>query len=62
MLFTVAWAIALVKLAFVPPIYFGKDPTEFYSTIGWGNTEMVGSLIVYWIIGVELVLLRRPNG
>ena len=56
-----AWAIALANLAFVPSIYFGKDPTAFYSAIGWGNTAMVGSLIIYWIIGVASVLLRRPK-
>jgi hypothetical protein len=56
-----AWAIALVNLAFVPSIYFGKDPTAFYSAIGWGNTALVGSLIIYWIIAVAIALLRRPN-
>jgi hypothetical protein len=55
-----AWAIALANLAFVPSIYFGKDPTEFYSAIGWGNTAFVGSLIVYWIIAAAVVLFRRP--
>lgn len=54
-----AWAIALVNLAFVPSIYFGKDPTAFYSAIGWGNTALVGSLITYWLIGVAIVLLRQ---
>jgi hypothetical protein len=53
-----AWAIALVNLVFVPSIYFGKDPTAFYSAIGWGNTAMVGSFIMYWIIAVAIV--RRP--
>ena len=56
-----AWAIALVNLAFVPSIYFGKDPTAFYSAIGWGNTALVGSLITYWLIGVAIVLLRQPK-
>jgi hypothetical protein len=56
-----AWAIALVNLAFVPSLYFGKDPTAFYSAIGWGNTAMVGSFIIYWIIAVAIVLLRPPK-
>lgn len=55
------WAIALINLAFVPSLYYGKDPTAFYSAIGWGNTALVGSLIVYWIIAVSIVLLRRPG-
>jgi hypothetical protein len=56
-----AWGIALINLAFVPSIYFGKDPTAFYSAIGWGNTAMVGSFIMYWIIAVSIALLRRPK-
>ena len=56
-----AWAIGLINLAFVPSVYFGKDPTAFYSAIGWGNTAVVGSLIAYWIIAVAIVLLRRPR-
>jgi hypothetical protein len=54
-----AWAISLVNLAFVPSIYFGKDPTALYSAIGWGNTALVGSLITYWLIAVAIVLLKR---
>lgn len=56
-----AWAIALANLAFIPSIYFGKDPTAFYSAIGWGNTAMVGSLVIYWIMAVAMMLLRRPE-
>jgi hypothetical protein len=57
-----AWAIALINLAFVPSVYFGKDPTAFYSAIGWGNTALVGSLIIYWIIGVAITMLKRAKG
>jgi hypothetical protein len=56
-----ACAIGLVNLAFVPSIFFGKDPTAFYSAIGWGNTALVGSLIVYWIIAVAITMLMRPK-
>lgn len=51
-------AIAVVNLAFVPSIYFGKDPTAFYSAIGWGNTALTGSLITYWIIAASIAMLR----
>ena len=54
-----AWVIAAANLAFVPSIYFGKDPTAFYSAIGWGNTALVGSLVVYWIMAVSVGLLWR---
>lgn len=56
-----AWAIALANLVFVRSVYFGKDPTAFYSAIGWGNTALVGSLIMYWIVAVAIVLLRKPT-
>ena len=56
------WAIALVNLAFVPSLYFGKDPTAFYSAIGWGNTALVGSFVIYWILAVAIVLAWRANG
>ena len=57
-----AWMIALANLVFVPSMYFGKDPTAFYSAVGWGNTAFIGSLIIYWIIAVAIVILRRAKG
>jgi hypothetical protein len=33
-----AYLIAAFNLFFVPSLYFGKDATQFYSAIGWGNT------------------------
>jgi hypothetical protein len=54
-----AYIIALIKLACIPSIYFGKDPSRFYSAIGWGNSALTASLILYWILAVSVVLLRQ---
>jgi hypothetical protein len=53
--------IAAINFAFVPTLFFGKDPTAFYSAIGWGNTALVGSLIVYWVIAASVVSLRQST-
>ena len=55
----VAYAIALVNLAFMPAMFFGTDPTQFYSAIGWGNSALVASFIGYWILAAGIMLLKR---
>jgi hypothetical protein len=47
-----ALAMGLLNAVFVPALYFGTDPGQFYSAIGWGNTALTGSLVVYWICAV----------
>jgi hypothetical protein len=56
-----AYAIALFNLVFVPSIYFGKDATQFYSALGWGNSAFCASFLAYWIVAVGISLLRRPR-
>jgi hypothetical protein len=56
-----AYGIALFNLAFVPSIYFGKDPARFYSAVGWGNTAFAASFILYWILVVGIIMLRQPR-
>jgi hypothetical protein len=56
-----AFVIAAFNLFFVPSIYFGKDATQFYSAIGWGNTAFCASFLAYWILAVGIALLRRPR-
>ncbi|WP_323180859.1 hypothetical protein [Streptomyces sp. NBC_01142] len=53
-----AYAVAAVNLAFVPSLYFGTDPADFYSAIGWGTTAVVASLLMYWILALSIHLLR----
>lgn len=60
----VAWSayfVALCNLAFVPSLFFGRDVTEFYSAIGWGNSALVGSLIAHWMLVAGIAALRRPH-
>jgi hypothetical protein len=54
-----AYAIALVNLAFVPSLYFGKDATEFYSALGWGNSAFTASFLGLWITAVGIILLSQ---
>ncbi|MER7952631.1 hypothetical protein ABTY59_35085 [Streptomyces sp. NPDC096079] len=32
-----AYAVALVNLAFVPSLFFGTDAADFYSAVGWAT-------------------------
>ena len=56
-----AYVIAAIDMVFVPSIYFGKDATQFYSAIGWGNSALVAALFGYWILAVGVTLLRKPR-
>jgi hypothetical protein len=54
-----AYFIALCNAAFIPSLFASTDVTKFYSTHGWGNSALCGSLIAYWTLGVGIALLRR---
>jgi len=58
------YVIALINLAFVPSLYFGTDPTDFYAVHSWANSAVTGSLLVYWMIAASIVLIvaRRARG
>lgn len=56
-----AYALALVHLVFVPSIYFGADPAQFYSAVGWGTTALVGSLFTYWVLAVGIVMIAKSR-
>ena len=53
------YLIAIINLIFVPSLYFGTDPTRFYSVHGWANSALTGSFLFYWIIASSIVLLRE---
>jgi hypothetical protein len=59
---TFGYVIAAVNLAFVPALFFGTDVTRFYSAYGWGNSALTGSLIIWWVLAVSVVLLRSTPG
>lgn len=56
-----AFAIALFNAAFVPSLYYGIDPSQFYSAHGWGNSAFAASFLMYWILAASLALLGRPK-
>jgi hypothetical protein len=51
------YVIALINLAFVPSLYFGTDPTEFYAVHSWANSAVTGSFLIYWVIAASIVLI-----
>ncbi|WOX23500.1 hypothetical protein [Streptomyces solicathayae] len=56
-----AYAVAIVNLAFVPSLFFGTDAADFYSAVGWGNTAMTAALVVYWALAVGITVLKRSS-
>jgi hypothetical protein len=56
-----AYGIALINVAFVPSLFFGREAATFYSAIGWGNSALVASLIGYWILAAGVVLLKQTR-
>ncbi|MEU0397578.1 hypothetical protein ABZ208_33385 [Streptomyces sp. NPDC006208] len=51
-----AYVVAAVNLAFVPSLFFGTDPADFYSAVGWGTTAVIASLQMYWVLAVSVRL------
>ncbi len=56
-----AYAIAVVNLAFVPSLYFGRDAAQFYSAVGWGNSALTASFFAYWMMACGIAMLRKPR-
>ncbi|MCX4692348.1 hypothetical protein [Streptomyces sp. NBC_01408] len=56
-----AYAVAVINLAFVPSLFYGTDAGDFYSAVGWGNTAMTAALIVYWALAVGIAALTRSS-
>jgi hypothetical protein len=56
-----AHGIALFNLAFVPSLYWGTDPAQFYSAIGWGTTAFAAVFLPYWMLAVGIVMIRQPR-
>jgi len=53
-----AYVLAAVNLAFVPAVYFGDDPADFYSAQGWGTTASMGAVWSIWTLAVSISTLR----
>ena len=50
--------LAAVNLAFVPSLFFGMDPANFYAANGWGSTASIGAVFMLWTGAVGLAVLR----
>ncbi|MFF3223965.1 hypothetical protein ACFYV7_14325 [Nocardia suismassiliense] len=55
-----AFGLAAIHLAFVPSMYFGNNPADFYAANGWGTTATTGGLTILWLLAVSVALLRVP--
>ncbi|MFG1793550.1 hypothetical protein [Nocardia sp. NPDC049149] len=55
-----AFALAAIQLVFVPSIFAGNDPANFYAANGWGTTASTGGLIILWILAISVTVLRTP--
>ncbi|MEV0768090.1 hypothetical protein [Nocardia salmonicida] len=53
-----SWALAAVNFAFVPSLFFGNVPAEFYAANGWGTTATVGGLTMLWLFAIGIALFR----
>ncbi|HEY3683632.1 MAG TPA: hypothetical protein VGL93_11360 [Streptosporangiaceae bacterium] len=56
-----ALALAAVNLAFVPSIFFGDDPADFYAANGWGTTALTGTLFMLWLLATSLATFHHPR-
>lgn len=60
----VGWSaivMAAVNFAFVPSLFFGNVPANFYAANGWGTTASMGAVTMIWLIIVNVALLRAKT-
>ncbi|CAO5162533.1 conserved membrane hypothetical protein [Frankia sp. AiPs1] len=53
--------LAMVNLAFVPSLFFGMDPANFYAANGWGSTASIGVVNMLWTGAIGAAILRRGH-
>ncbi|QXJ20219.1 hypothetical protein AGRA3207_000892 [Actinomadura graeca] len=56
-----AYVLAAVNLAFVPSLFFGNTPADFYAANGWGTTALMGAILSYWLLAMGVTLLRSAR-
>lgn len=56
-----AYILAGVNLAFVPSMFFGNDPANFYAANGWGSTASMGAILSYWLLALGISIYRSAN-
>ncbi|WP_067574359.1 hypothetical protein [Nocardia acidivorans] len=56
-----AFVLSLVHLAFVPSMFFGNTPANFYAANGWGTTASLGGVTMLWLLAVGITTARHPR-
>ena len=56
-----AYVLAIANAAFVPSLFFGNDPANFYAANGWGTTASLGAITMMWLIAVNIAVLRTRD-
>ncbi|WP_030682416.1 hypothetical protein [Streptomyces cellulosae] len=56
-----AYVLAVVNLAFVPSLFFGNTPANFYAANGWGTTALMGAVLSYWLLAVGVATYRSAG-
>ncbi|MGW6421107.1 hypothetical protein ACWF82_00375 [Nocardia sp. NPDC055053] len=56
-----SWLLAGVNFAFVPSLFFGNIPANFYAANGWGTTATVGGLTMLWLFAIGTALVRTAE-
>ncbi|MFJ6085307.1 hypothetical protein ACIQI8_28260 [Streptomyces sp. NPDC092369] len=53
-----AYVLAGVNLLFVPSLFFGNNPENFYAANGWGTTALMGAVLSYWLLALGISTYR----
>ena len=53
--------LAVINLAFVPSLFFGNTPANFYAANGWGTTASMGGITMLWFLAVGISMARRRS-
>jgi Kef-type K+ transport system membrane component KefB len=53
-----AYVLAGINLAFVPSLFFGNTPADFYAANGWGTTASMGAILSYWLLALGISTYR----
>jgi hypothetical protein len=56
-----AYVLAGVNVAFVPSLFFGNDPANFYAANGWGTTASMGAILSYWLLALGISTYRSAT-
>ncbi|MFD9865869.1 hypothetical protein ACFXI8_19800 [Streptomyces niveus] len=55
------YVLAALSLAFVPSLFFGNDPADFYAANGWGTTASMGAVLSYWLLALGISTYRSAK-